>query len=73
MGLATGDRHKPYFMLEGYAKIAGYSMDQIAEYLEIARRTLDNKVFGRTDFSLSEATKLKKLLGRTVEDIFLQE
>ncbi len=70
--MALAQKHKPYYMIEGYAKKAGLSLDQLAEALEITRRTLDNKIYGRTFFTLPESLKIKKLLQQTIEDIFLQ-
>lgn len=53
--------------------MAGYTLDQLAEQLNITRRTLDSKIKGRSDFSVQQAQLLKKLLGRTNDEIFLQD
>lgn len=60
-----------YFMIRGYAEAAGYSLDQLAAEIGISRRALDNRIYGITDFTLPEADKMKRLLGKTIEEIFL--
>jgi plasmid maintenance system antidote protein VapI len=71
--LGSAKLHKPYHMIAGYAKMSGYTLEQLAEQLKIKRRTLDNKIKGRSDFSVQQAQILKKLLGRTNDEIFLQD
>ena len=63
---------KKYVLVSGYAKAAGYSMQNLAEEIGVSRRTLSNKINGVTDFTLSEAMQLKKILGKSLEEIFLQ-
>jgi len=64
-------KHEPYVMIAGYAKLAGYSMDQLAAKLSITRRTLDHKISGFSDFTLTEAKVLQRILNREHDDIFL--
>lgn len=64
-------KKKTYALVAGYAKLAGYTMNQVAKELGITRRTLSNKINGITDFTLSEAIAIKKLLGKTLDEIFL--
>jgi len=64
-------KHLPYAMVSGYAKLAGYSMEQIAIKLHMTRRTLDHKINGSSDFTISEAKALESLLGQSRESIFL--
>lgn len=60
-----------YVLVEGYAKIAGISLDDLSKHLGITKRTLYNKISGKTDFTLEEAKKIKTLLGRSIDEIFL--
>lgn len=60
-----------YFMIRGYAEASGYSLDQLAASVGISRRALDNRIYGITDFTLPEVDKIKRLLGKTIEEIFL--
>lgn len=60
-----------YYMIRGYAEAAGYNLDQLAGAIGISRRALDNRLYGITDFTLPEADKVKRLLGKTIEEIFL--
>jgi len=53
--------------------MAGFTPDQLSEALGMTRRTLSNKINGVTDFTLSEAILMKKLLGRSLDDIFLRD
>lgn len=71
--MARVTRNKPYHMLAAYAKTSGYSIDELAQKLSITRRTFDNKVHGRSEFTLSEALEIKRLLGKTIDEIFLQK
>lgn len=64
-------KHPPYFLLEGYARLAGYSLDDIAVQLHITRRTLDHKISGISDFMVSEVKTLERLLFQRGEVIFL--
>ena len=60
-----------YCLIRGYAEAAGYNLDQLAEKIGISRRALDNRLYGITDFTLPEADKVKSLLGKSIEEIFL--
>jgi len=60
-----------YYLVPGYLKLAGYTLDKAAERLQITRRTLDNKINGVTDFTLTEAREVKIMCGRPMDDIFL--
>jgi len=64
---------RPCPLVIGYAKMAGFTPDQLSEALGMTRRTLSNKINGVTDFTLSEAILMKKLLGRSLDDIFLRD
>lgn len=61
-----------YNLVIGYAKMAGYTPDQLARALGMTRRTLGNKINGVTDFTLSEALLIKRLTGKSLDDIFLR-
>ena len=69
--MAVKQKHAPYVMLAGYAKLAGYTLDQLAAKLHITRRTLDHKINGYSDFTLTEGKYIIELLGQRREDIFL--
>ena len=69
--MTVKSKHYPYAMVSGYAKLAGYTMEQLAAKLCITRKTLDHKISGRSDFTLTEAKILESLLGQSRESIFL--
>ncbi|MDD2393524.1 MAG: hypothetical protein PHN99_06270 [Eubacteriales bacterium] len=62
-----------YELVYGYIKLAGYTSDEVAHELGITRRTLDNKVRGITDFTLTEAQIIKKIVGKPIDDIFISK
>jgi len=66
-----GFYHKPFLMLEGCAKINGYTLNDLAASMKITRRTLNKKIDGSADFTPSEMIYLKTMLKRSVDVIFL--
>jgi plasmid maintenance system antidote protein VapI len=60
-----------YELVHGYIKLAGYSLDEAAEALGMTRRTLENKIKGCSDFTLSEARRLKEITGRSIDELFV--
>ncbi len=60
-----------YELVHGYIKLAGYTLDEAADALGMTKRTLENKIRGNTDFTLSEARKLKRLTGRSIDELFV--
>lgn len=60
-----------YELVHGYIRLAGYTLDEAAKLLNITRRTLDNKIKGNSDFTLSEAMKIKRLVGKSIDEIFI--
>lgn len=69
--MADKQKHYPYVMLEGYAKLAGYSLEDLATTLKQTPRTIRNKISGKSDFSLTEMNVIVKLLARPMADVFL--
>lgn len=65
------EKHKEYVFLTAHQKRKGFSDAEVAEILGITTRTYQNKVKGLSDFTLSEANKLSKLLNQTKEELFL--
>lgn len=59
-----------YELVHGYIRLAGYTLDEVAEELGISRRTLENKIRGSSDFTLCEALLIKQIVGRPIEEIF---
>ena len=66
-----GYYHKPFLMLEGCAKMNGYSLNDIAASMRITRRTLTKKIDGSSDFTPAEMLYLKTLLKKSTDVIFL--
>jgi len=60
-----------YPLVPGYLKMAGYTLEATAKSLGITRRSLDNKISGTTEFTLSEAKKIREIVGKPIDDIFL--
>lgn len=60
-----------YPRVEAYATIKGLTLDDIAGELGIVRRTLNEKISGKRDFTLDQAIKLSNMLGQSMDDIFL--
>ena len=63
-------KHPPYVMFESYAKLAGYSLDDIAIKLHQCRKTIDRKIAGLGDFTFTEARLLEIWLGSTKDSLF---
>ena len=64
-------KHEPYVMIEPYAKLSGYTLEQLAVKLGTTKRTLYNKINGTSEFSVTEAKSLSRILSREHDDIFL--
>lgn len=62
-----------YPMVEGYCNLAGGSLNDLAKVLDITRRTLTNKISGKTDFTLEEALIVANYCGRSLDSIFLSQ
>lgn len=60
-----------YNLVKGYLRTAGFTMAATAAELGITQRTLHNKIKGKSEFTLDEALKIKSMVGRSIEDIFL--
>lgn len=66
-----GGAHMKYPMVQAYATLKGVTLDSVAEKLNITRRTLYNKINGRSEFSLDESRKICEILGYSADQIFL--
>jgi predicted transcriptional regulator len=64
-------RHPPYYMIEGYAKIAGFDLAELAREIGIHYRTLLRKINGQSDFKVSEINRLVTALRQNSDAIFL--
>lgn len=63
---------KQYPLVEGYLKLSGVTVAEICRDLGITRRTWSNKVSGKSDFTLTEASHIAYVTGKSVDEIFLQ-
>lgn len=63
-------KHPPYVMFESYVKLAGYSLDDIANKLFQSRTTIRRKIGGTSDFTLTEAKLLEIWLNTSKESLF---
>lgn len=61
-----------YPLVEGYLKLSGITVAEICKDLGITRRTWSNKVSGKSDFTLAEASYIANATGKSVDEIFLQ-
>ena len=52
-----------------YTERTGTTKAELADSLGMSRVTLHNKLNGLSEFSLSEAVQLAKILGCTVDDL----
>ena len=50
-----------------YVEASGVTMGSVADTLGISRSSLFNKLRGASEFSLSEAFKLSRMLGMTLD------
>ena len=64
-------KHPPYHMIEAYAKLAGYSLDDLADSLDMHPRTLRRKINGLSDFKESESSRMAHILRQSRDDLFL--
>ncbi|SKB28588.1 putative transcriptional regulator [Acetoanaerobium noterae] len=58
--------------LKGLIAEFGLSQKQLAKHLGITLRTFNDKINGKTDFSLKEARIVSSYFGKTIEEIFLE-
>lgn len=52
-----------------YVARAGYTLTEVAEYLNINPSTLHRKICGETDFTRGEIVALKELLHLSLEEV----
>lgn len=64
-------KHPAYVMIQPFAKVAGYNLVELAQYLGINPQTLRKKINGQSDFRDQEMRKLSALTGRSYDDLFL--
>lgn len=64
-------KHPPYYMIEGYAKLADYDFNSLAISMGMHVRTLQRKINGFSDFKEAESKKLSILLNQTRDALFL--
>ncbi|WP_347450733.1 helix-turn-helix transcriptional regulator [Acetoanaerobium noterae] len=58
--------------LKGLIAEFGLSQKQLAKHLGITLRTFNDKINGKTDFSLKEARIVSSYFGKPIEEIFLE-
>ncbi len=63
-------KHPAYIMITPYAKIAGFTLDQVATELGINTQTLRRKINGQSDFRDQEMRKLSTITGRGYDELF---
>lgn len=54
-----------------YLAKTGESKKSLADQLDMSRGTLSQKMSGRTEFTLAEAKTLARILGCTVDELFV--
>lgn len=52
-----------------YCAVTGTTKDELARDLGMTRQTLHSKLTGETEFKLSEAVQLSKILGCDVDEL----
>jgi len=62
--------HPPYYLVLAYMKIRGIELPEIATNLNMGKRTFLDKVYGFSDFTISESSYLKQRLGAD-DNLFL--
>lgn len=64
-------KHPEYYAIKAYMILGKVSDDAICKSLGVNKRTFWDKVRGASDFTVAEAEKLSKALGRSKDEIFL--
>lgn len=62
-------KDKPYYKLMTIMKMKGVTQLELAELIEVNRSSISNKLNGITALRFSEAEKIAKHLGITMEDM----
>lgn len=57
-------------VINRYVEEKGVSKDALANSLGISRSSFFNKVNGRNEFSLSEAFKVSRMLGISIDQLY---
>lgn len=58
--------------LKGLIAEFGLSQKELAKHLGITLRAFNDKINGKTDFSLKEARIVSSYFGKSIEEIFLE-
>jgi putative transcriptional regulator len=59
--------------LEEIRKAKGMTQEELAEWLEVSRQTVNSLENGRYNPSITLAFKAARLFGRSIEEIFIYE
>lgn len=60
-----------YSKLKGILVEKNITQQELAQILQISVSTLNFKINGKSDFSVTEAKRVSNLLGKTIEEIFI--
>ena len=60
-----------YSKLKGLLVEKNITQQELAQILKISVSTLNFKINGKSDFSVTEAKKVSNFLGKTIEEIFI--
>lgn len=55
-------KHEPYLKLKGKIREKGMTYDDVADEIGLTHTALCNKINGRSDFYISEAVAIAKML-----------
>jgi len=64
-------KHKPYLRLKGLLIEQGKTQRDLAKLLSLAAVTINQKINGVLDFTLSEAIIISNYLDKSLDEIFL--
>lgn len=64
-------KHPEYYAIKAYQVLAHKDFDYMASCLNVSVRTYKDKIFGYSDFSVTESEILAYELGRSKEELFV--
>jgi len=69
--LDNRSKHKPYYMIPGFIKMAGMTVESVSKQMNMNPITFRRKMNGASDFTYQETIDLAKILKQDKNYIFL--
>jgi ribosome maturation factor RimP len=66
----SDQKKTPFYFIEPYAKSRNIRLDDLAKQLQMADRTLRNKISRKTQFTIDEINELSRILQTPIAELF---